>query len=394
MNDLQEMKQLAFELEEDPDKVLPYINIDKGSIEALPEYLNHRGFKHVALIADQHTWKAAGKKIATILEQGGYEVAPVQITPNTNGQVLADEPSIVQVLVETPPRVDVLLAIGSGTIHDITRFCSSKMGAPFISVPTAASVDGFTSKGAPLILRGFKQTIQTVSPIAVFADIDILKEAPLEMTAAGFGDMIAKMTSLLDWKISHWVNDEPYNETAANLTRRSLYNCVDHVNEIAKADEEGIRILIKALIESGLVMLLLDFSRPASGGEHHLSHYWEMDLLKKGAPQVLHGAKVGVATAILIQLYQFYAEDESVFGAHTPRIAEEISRLPDYVDVLDWLQLTGGAQVPSDLGIDSALVHESLNKAFTIRDRCTGLYLINQAKTEDLSISWRSDHEL
>ncbi|MGM0855220.1 MAG: sn-glycerol-1-phosphate dehydrogenase [Bacillota bacterium] len=393
MYDLQEMKQLAFELEQDPN-MLPYINIEKGSIEALPEYLNHHGFKHAALIADQHTWIAAGRELSSILEQGGCEVTPVKITSNTNGQVLADEPSIVQVLVETPSQTDVLLAVGSGTIHDITRFCSCKIDAPFISVPTAASVDGFTSKGAPLILRGFKQTIQTSSPIAVFADIDILKEAPLEMTAAGFGDMIAKMTSLLDWKISYWVNDEPYNETAANLTRRSLYNCVDHVNEIAKADDEGIRILTQALIESGLVMLLLDFSRPASGGEHHLSHYWEMDLLKKGAPQVLHGAKVGVATALLIKLYQSYANDERVFGANTTRIAEEISRLPDYKKILDWLQLTGGAQIPSDLGIDNELVHESLNKAFTIRDRCTGLYLINQAKTEDLSLSWRSGYEL
>lgn len=388
MSDLQEMKQLAFELNQDPD-MLPYINIEKGSIEALPEYLNHNGFNHAALIADYHTWKAAGRELSSILEQDGCEVTPVLITPNTNGQVLSDEQSIVQVLVETPTQADVIIAVGSGTIHDISRFCSYKMGVPFISVPTAASVDGFTSKGAPLILRGFKQTIQTSSPIAVFADIDILKEAPLEMTAAGFGDMIAKITSLLDWKISYWVNDEPYNETAANLTRRSLNNCLENVNEIAKADDEGIRILIKALIESGLVMLLLDFSRPASGGEHHISHYWEMDLLKKGAPQVLHGAKVGVATAILIQLYQSYANDERVFGANTSRISEEISRLPAYSSVLDWLQLTGGAQIPSDLGIDSQLVHESLNKAFTIRDRCTGLYLINKAETEDLSFSWR-----
>jgi glycerol-1-phosphate dehydrogenase [NAD(P)+] len=388
MSDLQEMKQLAFELNQDPD-MLPYINIEKGSIEALPEYLNHNGFNHAALIADYHTWKAAGRELSSILEQDGCEVTPVLITPNTNGQVLSDEQSIVQVLVETPTQADVIIAVGSGTIHDISRFCSYKMGVPFISVPTAASVDGFTSKGAPLILRGFKQTIQTSSPIAVFADIDILKEAPLEMTAAGFGDMIAKITSLLDWKISYWVNDEPYNETAANLTRRSLNNCLENVNEIAKADDEGIRILIKALIESGLVMLLLDFSRPASGGEHHISHYWEMDLLKKGAPQVLHGAKVGVATAILIQLYQSYANDERVFGANTSRISEEISRLPAYTSVLDWLQLTGGAQIPSDLGIDSQLVHESLNKAFTIRDRCTGLYLINKAETEDLSFSWR-----
>src|SRR5690625_4586681 len=182
------------------------------------------------------------------------------------------------------------------------------MNIPFVSVPTAASVDGFTSKGAPLIFRGFKETIQTASPIAVFADIDVLKIAPREMTAAGFGDMIGKYTSLLDWKISHLIANEPYNKLAAKSTKKSLEACVKYVHQIADHEDEGLKILMQSLIESGLVMLVLDFSRPASGSEHHLSHYWEMELLKNEEKQLLHGAKVGVASAIIVDLYkQFVA---------------------------------------------------------------------------------------
>src|SRR5690606_41679685 len=99
---------------------------------------------------------------------------------------------------------------GSGTIQDITRFCSGKIGKPFISIPTAPSVDRFTSLGAPIIVRGFNETAQTVAPIALFADINILRKAPTEMIAAGFEDMIAKFTSLADWKFVVLLNNEPY----------------------------------------------------------------------------------------------------------------------------------------------------------------------------------------
>ena len=67
--------------------------------------------------------------------------------------------------------------MGAGTLHDIVRFCSDKTTKPFISIPTAPSVDGFTSMGAPLIVRGVKKTFQTAAPIGVFADIDVLKVA-------------------------------------------------------------------------------------------------------------------------------------------------------------------------------------------------------------------------
>lgn len=383
MKDFKAIDQLAKELHEDRSQ-LPYIEVRKGALQAITPYIREQGFRHITIIVDDNTWEAAGERIFHELEKHQIGGEVVLIKSNEHDQVLADEDAIVQVLVETSQQSNALIAVGTGTIHDITRFCSHKMNIPFLSVPTAASVDGYTSKGAPLILRGFKQTIQTASPIAVFADIDIIKKAPREMTAAGFGDILAKNTSLLDWKISHWINDEPYNGRAADLTRNSLQLCIDHVEEIAQADDEGIRLLMNALIESGLVMLLLNFSRSASGGEHHLSHYWEMDLLKRNAPQVLHGAKVGVATAIITELYQSYANDLDVFGANTGQIAEEIHHLYKPDQMTQWLQLVGGATTPYELGIDDDLVQKSLNEAFRLRDRYTGLYLINQAKSKEI----------
>lgn len=386
------IKQLAKEL--GADKIsLPFIKVANGILESIVPYLKENDYETVNLVVDDNTYEAAGKQIREQLIRSDIQTNVVHLKVNQHHQVIADEASVVQLLIETSPETDALIAVGAGTIHDITRFCGSKMNIPFISVPTAASVDGFTSKGAPLILHGVKQTIQTVSPIAVFADIDILKAAPREMTAAGFGDILAKYTSLLDWKISELIGDEPYNQLASEMTRRSLEACVENVTKIAKADDDGIRILIQSLIESGVVMLLLDFSRPASGSEHHLSHYWEMDLLQKDEKQILHGAKVGVATTIIADMYNHLFEKikltDSRYTDHLKEYWEEvislIRQLPSPEEIRNLLRTVGGPATTEELKIDRELVVESINEAYHLRDRCTGMFLINYFKDRKLT---------
>ncbi|MFG6149353.1 sn-glycerol-1-phosphate dehydrogenase [Halobacillus sp. B23F22_1] len=387
-----DLLQLAEEVRVDPER-LPKLDIRAGSLLKSAEFIKEKRFQHAVLVIDENTKQAAGNALYRYVTAEGIKATVVELAPNSHGQIIADEPTIIQLMVDTPSETDVLLAVGSGTIHDITRFCSEKMNLPFISIPTAASVDGFTSKGAPLILKGVKKTIQTTSPIAVFADLNVLCAAPQDLSAAGFGDILGKYTSLLDWQISQLVADEPYSASAAKMTRNSLERCVKNAEKIARADEKGLTILMEALIESGLVMLLLDFSRPASGGEHHLSHYWEMDLLQKDAPQLLHGAKVGIAASIITDLYKQWAENfnpdllsqgeryEKELNEHWYSIKTEIEALPDAKVLRDYLEQTGGPSRIQQLGVSESLVEKSLNEAFHLRDRCTGLFLINQIKS-------------
>lgn len=375
---------------------IPEIFIEQQALCLIPTYLHSKNFKNIVLVVDENTRKAAGDKLKNTLANDNFHMTIIELKPTKHQQVIADERTLINMFLEMPNNTDIIVAVGSGTIHDVVRFVSYKMAVPFISVPTAASVDGFTSKGAPLIIRGFKTTFQTASPIAVFADIDILKEAPHEMTAAGFGDIIGKYTSLLDWKISSLIAEEPYNQLAADLTRKSLESCVNNVQEIANRSDYGLTILMQSLIESGLVMLVLDFSRPASGSEHHLSHYWEMDLLKKDAKQLLHGAKVGVAVSIIVDLYKeliinldvkTLAHDSSYvnsFIRNWDQIKVAINELPNSNYIRYLLKTVGGATTSKELNIHDKLVAESLNKAFHLRNRCTGLFLINQFKKENI----------
>lgn len=374
--------------------------------EALPEcisFLKEKSFRKAAIIADEQTFAAVGEKLKAMMEKAGLDCSVCFIEGDKNGDVVADEVSLVQALIETPKDAEVLIAVGSGTLHDITRFCSDQTGKPFISVPTAASVDGFTSMGAPIIFRGTKKTFQTVSPIALFADLEVIKNAPMKMTAAGFGDMLAKVTSLSDWKFSHLIGGEPYCPLVARMTREALDSCIQHADEIAKGEEEGIEILINGLILSGLAMLLFGQSHPASGGEHHLSHYWEMEFLREGRPQVLHGAKVGVSMPILADLYKRelgrllcdweklddYIHSVEDFG-YIERIKEyecEINSIlegiPSSDDLRSLIEKVGGESRPDMLGISDELVFQSLNEAHRLRDRFTMLKFLNVVvKTE------------
>jgi len=374
---------------------------ENGALNKVASFLAEKSFTCPKIVADIRTMNAAGARLTELLTAAGLEVTSCEVTPDENGDVVADEKALVQVLLETGKKNDVMVAVGSGTIHDITRFCSATLNIPFISIPTAPSVDGFTSLGAPLIVRGVKKTFQMTSPIAVFADIDVLKKAPKEMIAAGVGDMIAKYTSLADWKFERYIADAPYCELSAELTQLALDECVTSIEKIAKAEDEGITILIESLIKSGIAMLVFGQSHPASGGEHHLSHYWEMDLLKNNRPQVLHGAKVGVTTILLSSIYkrEFLNELDNILRNDTiqekndkvlenlrvnkDKIEEIIQAIPDPESTIWLMQNLGGPVLPNELGISESLVNDSLKQAHHLRDRYTVLKFLNEVlKTE------------
>jgi glycerol-1-phosphate dehydrogenase [NAD(P)+] len=165
-------------------------------------------------------------------------------------------------------------------------------------------VDGFTSIGAPLVIGGTKRSYLCQGPAALFADLPTLCAAPPAMIAAGFGDLIGKLLSAADWKLGHILWDEPFDLPIFERTRQAALRCARQAAEIGQANEAGVRVLMENLIESGFCMLDFGNSSPASGAEHHLSHFWELKLLEEGRPAVLHGAKVGVASVITAGWYQ------------------------------------------------------------------------------------------
>jgi glycerol-1-phosphate dehydrogenase [NAD(P)+] len=263
--------------------------------DAIPDFIafcRERGLKSFMLVADTNTYPALGQRAEATLREQGWDVRTVVLGGD---DVIADARYIMQTLIAADATPRTYVAVGSGTLTDISRFISHRTGQKFISLPTAASVDGFTSIGAPVVVDGAKITYLTHGPLGVFADLPTLCAAPQAMTASGFGDLIAKITSIADWELGRTFWNEPYDATIAKRSRDAAWAAVNQLDNIAHAECDGVQTLMEGLIESGFCMLDFGETRPASGAEHHISHMWEMMLLREGRHSVLHGAKVGVA---------------------------------------------------------------------------------------------------
>ena len=283
-------------------KDLP-VYIAGDALEAFLAYCRSHDLRHFALIADHNTYQALGATVAEALRGRGqgWDVLTILLEGD---DIIADARYVFQVLLALDRVPRTYLAVGSGTITDITRFVSHRTGSHFISLPTAPSVDGFTSIGAPMVIDGVKTTINCHGPRAVFAHLPTLCAAPRPLIAAGLGDMLAKFTSVADWELGHLLGDETYDEGIAARMREAAWACARRAEAIAAGAEEGIRALMEGLIESGFCMLDFGETRPASGYEHHISHFWEMKLLREGRRSILHGAKVGIGVLVSAARYE------------------------------------------------------------------------------------------
>ncbi len=277
------------------------IYVGKDAISQMLAYVSAQQLTRFVLVADTNTFKALGERVESALKTQGAEVTSI-VHPGDH-IVHADEYHLIQTFIQAPTGPYTFIAVGSGSITDITRFVSHRSGRPFIGMPTAPSVDGFTSIGAPIILAGVKTTLLCQAPLAVFADVDVLRQAPHKLIAAGYGDMVGKITSLADWSMGRLLWDEPFDESIAKRSQAAIDSVMNQADAIGKATEDGVRALMDALIESGLCMLDFGASRPASGAEHHSSHYWEMMDLRKGKETQLHGAQVGYALTLVAEQY-------------------------------------------------------------------------------------------
>jgi glycerol-1-phosphate dehydrogenase [NAD(P)+] len=279
---------------------LPVV-IAPDAVPTLRDYLHSHTIARVNLVADANTWRVLGERTAQALAASGIDVKPILLVGE---EVTPDEQTVVEALLGAGREQRLYLAVGSGVITDVTRFASYCTGNDFISLPTAPSVDAYTSTGSSLIVRGLKQTIYAHAPVAVFADLDTLRAAPTAMIAAGFGDVVAKYTSVADWKLAALLWDGPYDDAVAQRMAAARDRCMDQADLVGAARPEGIYSLIDALIEAGLCMLAFGGSQPAGQSEHYISHYLEMKLVREGRKPVLHGAKTGMATVIIARYYQ------------------------------------------------------------------------------------------
>ena len=288
-----------------PAEINPMFYIGNETIPELLDFLKDYGVSNIILVSDENEYKALGARVEKTLLNKNYNVKNIVLRGEEIG---ADEKYIVQVLLPADDSEQLFIAVGSGTVTDIVRFVSYRSKSNFISLPTAPSVDGFASNGSSMTIMGYKQTIISRPPLAIFADLDTLCKAPKPLIAAGFGDMFGKFTALADWKLAKILNGDPYDAAIAERSRNARDQVASQASLIDEGWENSIKSVMEALYEEGLCMLEYGSSRPASGSEHAFSHYWEMMLLREERPAVFHGSKVGLASIWIAKYYEMLRE--------------------------------------------------------------------------------------
>lgn len=312
----------------------------------------------VFLISDNNTYEVYGERLYKVFLQKGIKTRA--FTLKSARQLVPDEKTLGRLVIELEDDISLIVAAGSGTLNDLARFLSRKFKIPYIIAGTAPSMDGYASVVSPLIVGGTKVTYSGVYPCAIAVDLEILKSAPSEMIQAGYGDILGKMTALADWELSRRLNGEYYCETSVKLVRDAVRKCTDNAEGIAAHNEAAIGYLMEALILSGIAIGLAGTSRPASGAEHHLAHYWEVSALSRGVEHPLHGNSVGVGTVISASIYEMVEE----------YLPEGFQR-PDRQRIINLLKLAGACDNPADLGIEKEIFRQSVLHAMEIRDRYT-----------------------
>ena len=274
--------------------------IEKNAIAELPRVIRQYGCRRVFMLSDTHTHNAAGQRVEDLLRR--EEIPFVSyVFPHSPEP---DEAAVGAAIMHFDPSCDLVLAVGSGVIGDISKILANVSGAEYMIVATAPSMDGYASATSSMTRGGLKVSLPSKAARVIIGDTDILKNAPMEMLVSGLGDMLAKYISIAEWRISHVVNGEYYCEAVADLIRSSLKKCVDHASGLLQREDKAVEAVFEGLVTAGAAMSYACMSRPASGVEHYFSHLWDMRGVEFGAPTTTHGIQCGVATLLSARLYQ------------------------------------------------------------------------------------------
>lgn len=281
---------------------IDFVVIEKDALKKLPEVLG--GYKKVLLVADKNTWAACGENV--------YGFIPCEkdfLVLSDNGKVvIPNEEKIEEITEKVTDGTDLIMGVGSGVINDLCKIVSFNKGLPYYIVATAPSMDGYASNGSALILGGMKVTINARPPKAIIADTAVLKDAPFDMIQSGYGDIMGKYSCLNDWKLAALLNGEYFCQNIWDMTFATTDELRPLAKELTARDEAAVGKLMEALVIVGIMMSFVGNSRPASGSEHHLSHFFEVTGILNNEPYFSHGTDVLYSAVVTAGIRERIAE--------------------------------------------------------------------------------------
>lgn len=285
--------------------------IEQDSIERIPALL--KGYEKALLVSDANTRPLAFERVQKALHEGG--IAFREAFFDQTKVLVPDEAAVGYVesaLRDLSPDGEktMIIGIGSGVINDICKWVSFRHGLSYMIIATAPSMDGYASSVAAMTFRGMKDTQTTHTPAYILADPRILALAPLRMIQSGLGDILGKDSCLNDWKLSALLNEEYFCPELYRLVEEELSACQEIIEGCIAREEKALGRLMESLVKVGIYMSYAGNSRPASGSEHHMAHFFEITGLIRGHHALFHGEDVVYSTYYTAWLRQALAGEQ------------------------------------------------------------------------------------
>ncbi len=333
----------AFYAEFAAPRGLPFraCHVGPDAAARLAAFARGAGAASCLLISDDNTYCAGGEDVARALAEAGLMVQHHRFGagPIDGTDTLGDE------VARGADGVDLVVAVGSGTLTDLAKYAGDRLRRPVLLYPTAASMNGYTSGITALKVRGLKRTLPCTPAAGVFANPEHVATGPQRMTAAGVADFLSKCSSSTDWRASHILQGVVFDPKAREFFEGIQERLIDAAPRVGRGEPEAVALALEALLLSGFSMVIAGSSAPASGGEHLISHYLDMKAALGGTPHDLHGTQVGVATVYCLGLW------EKVLALTRGAIDIEglIAAQPSDAQVSAWIREDWGEQVGAEV---------------------------------------------
>jgi len=266
--------------------------IGDQAIDAFLTFCEAQQHERFFLISDENTQQVLGGEVHRAIQGKGWDVLQTVLNPQG---LHTEETSLAHAMAAYDGQPRTFVSVGSGTLTDITRFTSHRSRNPFIAFPTAASVDAYTPTHASVAINKVKVSIFCQAPIAIFTHLPTVCASPRVLTASGFGDLLSKFTASADWKLTHLIWEAEFDPQINMRAYQVAERVVQVIDGISHADPESMAAMMQCQFDSGFCMGDFKNTSPASGGEHHIAHIWEMITHMQGREGIYHGQMVGVA---------------------------------------------------------------------------------------------------
>lgn len=270
---------------------IDYVAVSKNAVYKLKKLTSN--YKDILIVLDDNTYHFAGEVCKKALKNRNVRFKII----STSSPLIPNEETANAVNLEIK-SADLIIGVGSGVIQDLCKYVSFKANLPYFIIPTAPSMDGYASSTAIMTFGGVKTSVSAHPPKAILADVNLLKNAPLKMIQSGYGDVLGKISALSDWKLANIVIGEDFCPTIYDLTKKSLKRVLKLTKQLKKRRASAIKMLMEALLVTGISMSYLESSRSASGSEHLLSHFFEDLGMIKGEKYLPHGIDVAYSTYV------------------------------------------------------------------------------------------------